>query len=107
MVTTANRKSAKLDFTPLRDLILVRAHPRGQTDGGIALPAGAEISPPTGTVVKIGPEVTDLVEGDVIYMLFQVFGEPPTIPLGGVEYLLVHSNEVMGKKVSAFEAKTS
>lgn len=97
MVTTANRRSAKLDFQPLRDLVLVRGHGQSQTPGGIALPEGSEIAPPMGTVVRVGPEVTDLAEGDVIYM-WQAFGPPMTVKLGGVEYLLVHSNEVMGKK---------
>lgn len=98
MVTTANRKSAKLDFQPLRDLILVRSHGQGTTAGGIALPEGAEIAPPTGTVVRVGPDVTDLKENDQIYMMFQSFGPPMTVPFHGVEYLLVHSNEVVGKK---------
>jgi co-chaperonin GroES (HSP10) len=98
MVSAANRKAAKLDFKPLRDLVLVRNHGQNQTPGGIALPEGAEIAPPTGTVVRVGPEVTDLVEGDQIYMMFQSYGPPMTVPFHGVEYLLVHSNEIVGKK---------
>lgn len=98
MVSAANRKSAKLDFQPLRDLVLVRHHGQNKTPGGIALPEGAEIAPPTGTVVRVGPDVTDLKEGDQIYMMFQSYSPPLTVPFDGIEYLLVHSNEIVGKK---------
>jgi co-chaperonin GroES (HSP10) len=98
MVTTMNRKSAKLDFCPLRDLVLIRPHASGETPGGIALPEGSHVSPPTGTVVKKGPDVKDLEEGDVIYMMFQTYSDPMPVPFGGVNYLLVHSNEIAGKK---------
>ncbi len=91
-------KKPALDFQPLRDLVLVKANPQGQTPGGIALPEGSEVEPPTGVVIRTGPDVTDLEQGDAIYMMFQSYSPPMTVPLGGVEYLLVHSNEVVGKR---------
>jgi co-chaperonin GroES (HSP10) len=105
MVATAT-KSKAIPFEPFGDLVMIKPHPQNSTPGGIALPEGAQLDPPTGTVVKVGPNVGKDVDGarpiqpnDVVYLLFQSYGPPVNMTFGGQQYVLVHENEILGRRV--------
>ena len=67
-----------VDLRPLSDFVLLEPIEKGQTAGGIALPAGVDPEPPKAKVLKVGPgrvsEMGTLIpmpvaEGDVVYAL--------------------------------------
>lgn len=101
MVAQLIEKKQKLDFEPLRDLILVRPQKIGETAGGLALPNGTQLEPPTGEVLRVGPDVVGVEVGDTIYMMFDKYNVPLEMPLAGEVFMLVSAKGVLGKRMKS------
>lgn len=94
------------NFEPLSDFILVKPIPRGQTQGGIALPDTTDLEEPgEGEVIKVGPgRVTEegiVIEpcvqvGDRVYLFF-AYNKPISIKFSGVDYAIVRARDVIGR----------
>jgi len=93
-----------LAFSPLSDFILFEPIPVDETEGGIALPAGVNVSDAhRGRVIKVGPgrETEDgkvippsVQVGDVIYLYF-AYSQPLKITLQGKEFAIGRSRDVI------------
>jgi co-chaperonin GroES (HSP10) len=58
-----------MNVTPLKDKVLVAENKReNTTESGIVLQGAGFDQSKTGTVLAIGPDVTDVQVGDVIYL---------------------------------------
>jgi chaperonin GroES len=93
-----------IPFRPLSDFVLVKPIPPGETAGGIAIPDGAVVDPPKGTVVKVGPgRVTEegvenpmpVKVGDKVYLHF-AYSQPIEIAFGGEAYLITRGRDIIG-----------
>lgn len=97
--------SRDVNFQPQADYILFDPIPQNMTEGGIALPEGANPDPPKARIVKAGPGryseegvlmPMNVAEGDVVYMMF-AYQQPAKITLGGKEYGIARARDVIGK----------
>lgn len=95
---------SKINFEPVSDTLLIEPIRKNETTGGLALPAGAEIGPPRGRVVKAGPgRTTDfgaeipmpVTEGDVVVLA--LINPPGEMEFGGKKYLIVRARDVLAK----------
>lgn len=93
-----------VDFEPVGDFVLLLPLPAGKTTGGIALPEGVAVDFPKHRVIKVGPGRTTeygvlipccVKPGDIVYEAFtcQSAGR---IKLGGKEYTVVKSRDIVG-----------
>jgi co-chaperonin GroES (HSP10) len=96
----------KKDFEAFGDYVLVKQLPRGYTDGGIALPDGADNSTPLGEVVRVGPgayneqgtrNVPDATEGDVVHLVFNEYNAPAPVEIDGDQYIVVRNRDIFGR----------
>lgn len=96
--------AAEVKFTPLFDFVLIEPIPKGTTEGGLALPAGADPDPPKGKVVKVGPgrmtEEGAFIEptvhpGDVVYLHF-AYSKPISFTVGGKDYMIARCRDLIG-----------
>lgn len=81
-----------MNFTPLGNKLLIEIKKtEKQTAGGIIIPT--ERLTKEAVVIKVGPEVLDIVEGDVV-MLDKLEGAEVT--LEGVDYHIIIEDNVIG-----------
>jgi len=81
-----------MNFTPLGNKLLIEIKKtEKKTDGGILLPT--ERLTKEAVVIKTGPEVLDIVEGDVI-MLDKLEGAE--VKLEGKDYYIIIEDNVIG-----------
>lgn len=81
-----------MNFTPLGNKLLIEIKKtEKKTDGGILLPT--EKLTKEAVVIKAGPEVLDIVEGDVI-MLDKLEGAE--VKLEGKDYYIIVEDNVIG-----------
>lgn len=105
---------SQLDFQPLNDYVLIDPIKVNETEGGIALPEGAQTGPPKGRVAKVGPgRVSEegkvipppVQPGDVVYMILP-YNQVPGITLDGHDYAMVRARDLIAV-VGGKDAKTS
>jgi co-chaperonin GroES (HSP10) len=83
-----------LDFVPLRDIVLFEEIPPGMTSGGIAAPNQPMM--PRGRVVAVGPAVSGIVVGDVVYLI-SVGGQIPAFQYDGRKFGFLPESMVIFK----------
>ena len=83
--------------TPLRDLVVIEVdESKKQTASGLLIHEEWETLPPTGTVLAVGPEVTEVQPGDRV--LFERYGA--IMPLGKNSPIRVcKENGIMAKGI--------
>jgi co-chaperonin GroES (HSP10) len=92
------------NFEPLHDYVLLKPIAQGRTPGGVFVPEGTEVEPPTATVMAVGPDVGEegkekpLKPGDVVYRMSQSYSPPIELELDGENYVMLHFNELIARK---------
>ena len=86
-------------FTPMRGFVLVMMDPvQTQTTGGILLPGGRETRSQCCTVASCGEDITEVTDGDRIYIQLGDFKKiPPEFsPDAEHEYAIVKEDHIIG-----------
>lgn len=95
------------DFEPFGDYVLIKHIPRAQTDGGIALPEGAEGELPIGRVIRTGPGniaadtgvqmPMPCKEGDLVYFNSPRHREAIGVELDHEDYYVIRAVDILGR----------
>lgn len=85
-----------MKIKPLHDRVLVqRDQAETETHGGLILAGAAQETPETGTVLAVGPEVTELQAGDrVVFSKFS--GQSVPVKLAGPGALVLKVGDILG-----------
>ena len=82
-----------MEVKPLKDRVLVAENKRDNvTDSGIILEGAGFDQSKTGTVLAIGPEVTDVQVGDVIYL---EWNKASVVKIGDAQRVMVKQENIV------------
>lgn len=96
----------KFEYEPINDFMLCVPVEHNKTAGGLALPEGTEIGPPSVKVLKVGPgkinefgnfSATQVKPGDVVY-LFDAYDKILPVILGADKFVVCRERAVIGYK---------
>ena len=82
-----------MNVTPLKDRVLVAENKReNTTESGIVLQGAGFDQSKTGTVLAIGPDVTDVKVGDVIYL---EWNKAAVVKIGDAQRVMVKQENIV------------
>lgn len=96
----------EIQCNPMADFVLIDPIPAGLTEGGLALPEGADMGPRLGKVVKVGPGrvsengnliPTGVEVGNTVYMMF-AYQQPIEVVIQGKTFLIVRARDIVALK---------
>jgi len=82
-----------MNVTPLKDRVLVAENKReNTTESGIVLQGAGFDQSKSGTVLAIGPEVTDVKVGDVIYL---EWNKAAVVKIGDAQRVIIKQENIV------------
>lgn len=82
-----------MNVTPLKDRVLVAENKReNTTESGIVLQGAGFDQSKTGTVLAIGPDVTDVKVGDVIYL---EWNKAAVVKIGDAQRVIIKQENIV------------
>jgi chaperonin GroES len=82
-----------MNVTPLKDRVLVAENKReNTTESGIVLQGAGFDQSKSGTVLAIGPEVTDVKVGDVIYL---EWNKAAVVKVGDAQRVIIKQENIV------------